>query len=163
MLAYEAVHRPYDWNCFPLGPPGCKAVIYEAPESQDFWASHGTDVWYIGPSRDHYPCNHFFVPDTRAYQVSSLAELFPQHYQVPFLMWNKHLQELIDKFVTTLTSSLPKNKPISCPVSWPNCLHHSLLQHHVDWHTHKWLLPREDIQLTPYVPPSQQVNAQRLE
>jgi hypothetical protein len=29
--AYEAVHGPYDWNCFPLAPPGCKAVIYEAP------------------------------------------------------------------------------------------------------------------------------------
>ncbi len=33
MLAYEAVHGPYDWNHFPLAPSGCKAVIYEAPES----------------------------------------------------------------------------------------------------------------------------------
>jgi hypothetical protein len=32
-LAYEALHGPYDWNRFPLAPPGCKAVIYEAPES----------------------------------------------------------------------------------------------------------------------------------
>ncbi len=33
MTAYEAIHGPYDWNHFPLAPPGCKAVIYEAPES----------------------------------------------------------------------------------------------------------------------------------
>jgi hypothetical protein len=67
MLAYEAVHGPYDWNHFPLTPPGCKAVIYEAPESQGSWASHSTDVWYVGPSRYHYWCNNFCVPNTRAY------------------------------------------------------------------------------------------------
>ncbi len=27
MLAYKAIHGPYDWNRFPLAPPGCKAVI----------------------------------------------------------------------------------------------------------------------------------------
>jgi hypothetical protein len=30
MSAYEAVHGPYNWNCFPPAPPGCKAVIYKA-------------------------------------------------------------------------------------------------------------------------------------
>jgi hypothetical protein len=110
MLAYEAVHGPYDWNRFPLAPPGCKAVIYEAPESQGSLASHGTNAWYVGPSQDHYRCNHFFVPDTRAYLVSGLAELFPQHCQVPFLMWNKHLQEVIDKLVTTVHKLPPKQQ-----------------------------------------------------
>ena len=27
ILAYEAIWGPYDWNHFPLAPPGCKAVI----------------------------------------------------------------------------------------------------------------------------------------
>ena len=52
--AYEALHGPYDWNRFPLAPPGCKAVIYEAPESRTSWGSHSTDAWYLGPSLDHY-------------------------------------------------------------------------------------------------------------
>jgi hypothetical protein len=107
----------------------------------------------------------FFVPNTRAYQLSGLAELFPQHCQVPFLMWNKHLQEVIDKLVTTL-HKLPQKKQIHIlsrvmaklsappPVATPCCLTHP---------SHEWLLPREDIQLTPYVPPSQQVDAQRVE
>ncbi len=64
MLAYEAIHGPYDWNCFPLAPPGCKAVIYKAPKSQGSWASRGTDAWYVGPSMNHYNCNHFFIPKT---------------------------------------------------------------------------------------------------
>ncbi len=54
MSAYEAVHGPYNWNHIPLAPPGCKAVIYEAPELRGSWASHGTDAWYVGPSLDHY-------------------------------------------------------------------------------------------------------------
>jgi hypothetical protein len=89
MAAYKAVHSPYNWNHFPLAPPGCKAVIYKAPELHGLWASHGTDAWYIGPLMDHYQCNHYFVPKTRAYRISGLAELFPQHCQVPFLMWNE--------------------------------------------------------------------------
>jgi hypothetical protein len=86
MSAYKAIHGPYDWNRVPLAPPGCKAFIYEAPELHGLWASHGTDAWYIGPSLDHYRCNHFFVPETRTYRVSGSAELFPQHCQVPYLM-----------------------------------------------------------------------------
>ena len=64
--AYEAIHGPYDWNRFPLAPPGCKAIIYESPESRGSWASRGTDAWYVSPSLDHYRCNHYFVPETRA-------------------------------------------------------------------------------------------------
>jgi hypothetical protein len=52
--AYEALHGPYDWNRFPLAPPGCKAVIYEAPESRTSRGSRGTDAWYLGPSLDHF-------------------------------------------------------------------------------------------------------------
>jgi hypothetical protein len=110
MSAYEAIHGPYDWNPFPLAPSGCKAVIYEAPEFQGSWASHGTDAWYVGPSQDHYQCSHFFVPNTRAYRVSGSAELFPQHCQMPYLMWNKNLQEVIDKLMTTLHELLPEKR-----------------------------------------------------
>jgi hypothetical protein len=43
--AYEALHGPYDWNQFPLAPPGCKVMIYEIPRSRTSWGSRGTDVW----------------------------------------------------------------------------------------------------------------------
>ncbi len=110
MSAYEAVHGPYNWNCFPLAPLGCKAVIYKAPESWGLWASHGTNAWYVGPSLDHYQCNHYFVPDTRAYRVLGLAKLFPQHCQVPFLLWNENFQEVIDELTTTLNELPPKQR-----------------------------------------------------
>ena len=29
ILAYKALHGPYDWNRYPLEPLGCKAIVYE--------------------------------------------------------------------------------------------------------------------------------------
>jgi hypothetical protein len=79
MLAYKAVHSPYNWNRFPLAPPGCKAVIYKVLKMHGLWASCDADAWYICQSIDHYRCNQYFVPKTRAYRISGSAELFPQH------------------------------------------------------------------------------------
>ena len=52
--AYAALIGPYDWNWYPLAPPGCKTIIYEAPAVRGSWASRSTDAWYLGPSKDHY-------------------------------------------------------------------------------------------------------------
>ncbi len=50
MLVYEAVHSPYNWNRFPLAPPGCKAVMYyESLQAWSLWESWGTNAWYVGP------------------------------------------------------------------------------------------------------------------
>ncbi len=154
MSAYEAIYGPYDWNWYPLAPPGCKAVIYEAPETRGSWASHGTDAWYLGPSLDHYRCNHYFVPDMRAYRISGSAELFPQHCQVPFLMWNENLQEVLGELRTSLQELPPeqrtkivsviKNKlDLRAPTQYTRTLTDA---------NHQWLLPRSDIQLNPYIP-----------
>jgi hypothetical protein len=109
-LAYEAIHGHYDWNHYPLTPPGCKAVIYKSPKFRGSWGGRGTDTWYVGPFLDHCRCNHFFVPKTHAYRISGSAELFPQHCQVPFLMWNEHLQEVIDELVKTFQEMLPEKQ-----------------------------------------------------
>jgi hypothetical protein len=70
MSAYEAIHGPYNWNQFPLAPLGCKAIIYKSSKAQGSWGTWGTDAWYLGPLVEHYRCNHYFVPKTRAYRTS---------------------------------------------------------------------------------------------
>jgi hypothetical protein len=151
---YEAVYGPYDWNCYPLAPPGCKAVIYESPRTRGSWASHGTDAWYLGPSVDHYQCNHFFVPDTRAYRVSGSAELFPQHCQDPFLLWNENFQEVIDELATTIREVPPNQRAKLFNLVYK---HLQLDKSNDSPRTltdasHTWMLPQGDIQLNPYVP-----------
>ena len=95
--AYEALHGPYDWNRYPLAPLGCKAVIYEDGNIRGLWASRGVDGWYLGPSMDHYRCDVYYVPETRAYRVSGSTELFPQHCQLLVLTPHQHLRKLTDE------------------------------------------------------------------
>jgi hypothetical protein len=141
-LAYEVIHGLYNWNRFPLAPPGCKAVIYESPKARTLWGSHGTDAWYVVPLLDHYRCNHYFVPETHVYRISGLVELFPQHCQVPCLMWNKHLQDVINELVTMLNKlSLEKRTRILTKVQQriasPMCDHSGRALTHK---SHDWLL-----------------------
>jgi hypothetical protein len=154
--AYEALHGPYDWNRFPLAPPGCKAVIYEAPESRTSWGSRGTDAWYLGPSLDHYRCNHFFVPETRAYRISGSAELFPQHCQVPFLLWNEHLQEVVDELVTTLQEMNPTKRTgvLTNIIKKIDTSCRDNDTRTITAPAHQWMLPDGDIQHHPYIHPA---------
>jgi len=111
--AYEAIWGPYDWNRFPLAPPGCKTVIYKSPAARGLWGSRGMDAWYLSPSLDHYRCNHYYVPETQAYHISGSAELFPRHCQVPFMSTNDNMKELMHEVVTTFKNMSGENKNVN--------------------------------------------------
>ena len=97
ILAYKALYGPYDWNRYPLAPLGCKAVIYEDRDIRGSWASRGMDRWYLGLSLDHYWCDVYYIPETRAYRVSGSTELLPQHCQLPTLTPYQHLRAPTDE------------------------------------------------------------------
>jgi hypothetical protein len=108
--AYEALNGPYNWERYPLAPPGCKAVIYEAPVVRGLWALQGTDAWLLGSLKDHYRCNLYYIPETRAYQVSGSAELFPQHCQVSILSNTAHLKALTKELATSTGEAVKTHK-----------------------------------------------------
>ena len=95
--AYEILNGPYDWNRYPLAPLGCKAIIYEDGDTRGSWASRGVDGWYLGPSLEHYRCDKYYVPETRAYRISGSTELFPQHCQLPDMTAHQHFRALTDE------------------------------------------------------------------
>jgi hypothetical protein len=103
--AYKALNGRYDWNQYPLAPLGCKAVIYKDGDIRGSWASRGVDGWYLSPSIDHYRCDVYYVPETRAYPVSGSTELFPQHCQLPNLTPHQHLRELMDELAVEGTKA----------------------------------------------------------
>ncbi len=74
------------------------------------WALQGTDAWLLGPLEDHYRCNLYYVPETRAYRVSGLAKLFPQHCQVPNLSNTAHLKALTKELVTSTREAVKTHK-----------------------------------------------------
>ena len=110
--AYETLYGPYDWNRYPLAPLGCKAIIYEDGDTRGSWASRGVDGWYLGPSLDHYRCNLYYVPDTRAYRISGTTELFPQHCQLPDMTAHQHYRALTDELSdgATMTGTTAKGR-----------------------------------------------------
>jgi hypothetical protein len=79
--AYEILNGPYDWNRYPLALLGCKAIVYEDGNTRGSWASQGVDAFYLGPAKDHYRCNNYYVPEMRAYRISGSTKLFQQHCQ----------------------------------------------------------------------------------
>jgi hypothetical protein len=95
--AYEILNGPYDWNRYPLAPLGCKAVVYEDGDTRGSWASRGIDAFYLGPAKDHYRCDVYYIPETRAYRISGSTELFPQHCQLPSLTQHQHFRALTDE------------------------------------------------------------------
>jgi hypothetical protein len=84
-----------------------------------------------------------------------LAKLFPQHCQVPFLLWNENFQEVIDELTMTLNELPPKQH-----AKYLTMVFKRLQLGQIDEPTctltvpaQAWMLPREDIQLNPYVTP----------
>jgi hypothetical protein len=54
---------------------------------------------------DHYQCDLYFVPKTRAYRISGSTELFLQHCQVPKLTPHQHLRALTKELANVTTSA----------------------------------------------------------
>jgi hypothetical protein len=128
------------------------------------WGSRGIDASCVRPSLDHYQCNHFFRLEMQAYWISGSAKLFPQHCQVPFLLWNKHLQEVTDELVTTL-KELPGPKRSGVLDNIKSRLEINDAQttkRTLTSHTHKWLLPQGDLQRVPIVAHTEQRVEQRV-
>jgi hypothetical protein len=90
------------------------------------------------------------------------TELFPQHCQVPFLLWNKHLQEVSDELVTMLRE-MPHNKQAGV------IQNKSQKMSETDKHmggkqiltcpAHEWLLPQGNLQRVPI---TEQMEQQRV-
>jgi hypothetical protein len=111
-LAYEILNGPYGWNRYPLAPLGCKAGVYEDGNTCGLWALQGIDVWYLGPSKDHYQCDLYYIIETQAYRTSGSTKLFPQHCQLPDMTPHQHLHALTDELAdkTPQASTTPKGK-----------------------------------------------------
>jgi hypothetical protein len=106
---------------------------------------------------DHYRCCHYFVPGTRAYRISGLAELFPQHCQVPCLTTEEHLKGLTTEMVTTLQKmTAEKQQRVLTLINAKLAAHHNTIpsDDFVMHPLHEWMLPDDDPQRSPQPQPN---------
>jgi hypothetical protein len=61
---------------------------------------------------DHYRCDWYYIPETRAYRISGSTELFPQHCQLPNLTPHQHFRALTDELTdaTAIASATQKGR-----------------------------------------------------
>jgi hypothetical protein len=62
--ANQELYSRFDFNKMPLAPLGTKALVYNDPATQTFWAPHATDGFYVSPTINHYRCLCFYIPAT---------------------------------------------------------------------------------------------------
>ena len=127
---------------------------YESLAARGSWGSRGTDTWYLGPLLDHYRCNHYFVPETRAYRISGSAELFPQHCQVPFLSTSDHMHELTNEVVSMLKNMTPEKQPRVLTLfqaKLADALTRPEGPAFLSSPCHAWILPEKDFQRVPQI------------
>jgi hypothetical protein len=85
-------------------------------------------------------------PRQGAYHISGSTELFPQHCQVPFLMWNEHLQEVSDELITIL-QEMPAGKQsgVLLDIKSKLALTNGTSKRTLTCSMHEWMLPPGDL------------------
>jgi hypothetical protein len=111
-LAYEMLEGPYNFIWYLVVPMGTRTIIYKDLDTRASWAPHVLDRRYLGPSKDHSRCHHYYVPKTRGYRISGSADLFPQHCREPSYTHYSHVQELSLELQEHLLTIGPKAKTL---------------------------------------------------
>jgi hypothetical protein len=65
--AYKALNRPYDWNRYPPPCWDAKQLYTKMGTPEDHGHHEVLMDGTLGPSMDHYRCDLYYIPKTRAY------------------------------------------------------------------------------------------------
>ena len=110
LSAWAYLHGNYDFNKWPLAPPGTRVVLHEKSDKRASWAYHGVDGWYIGPSMEHYRCVKIYVPETGKVRDADTVQFFPHSIQFPSTTTEDYLKQASNDILSIL-----KNPPSSLP------------------------------------------------
>jgi hypothetical protein len=99
--AWEHIRGPYDFHKHPLGPAGCKVVVYEGPATRASWGAHGHVGFYTGPALSHYRGFRVFLPETNRERVSETIVWFPRDVVMPGSSLTEHLDANISDLLHT--------------------------------------------------------------
>ena len=77
LSGYAQLHGEFNYNATPPSPPVTQFIVHEKPTVRVTWAPHGFKGWYLGPSMNHYHCQHIYITKTRGERDSDCVEFFP--------------------------------------------------------------------------------------
>ena len=103
LSAYAFLFGNYDFNRYPLAPPGTKIVVHAKPTDRASWGFHGRDGWTIGPSLEHYRCIKCFIPTTKSEINSDTLAFFPHEIPLPKVSAEDYLKQATQDIISLLT------------------------------------------------------------
>ena len=107
LSSYAFLFGNYDFNSWPMAPPGTKILIHEKPKQRSTWAPHGLEGWYIGPSIEHYRCIKAFIPSTFQERITDTVEFFPYNVPMPATSDADYLKQAADDILSILAKPSP--------------------------------------------------------
>ena len=81
--AYSYLFGPYDFNKYPMAPPGTRVIVHENPGNRTSWGYNSTTGWYIGPSLDHYRYMQCYMPITGVVRIIDALQYIPKAFAFP--------------------------------------------------------------------------------
>jgi hypothetical protein len=102
VLAYQYVHRNFDYNKMPLAPLRWAVQLYKSNTRRGTWAEHSTDGWYLGTSNKHYQCHKIYVKKTRSKRISDMVFFKRKYITQPTLMQADIIVKALDNLTHTL-------------------------------------------------------------
>ena len=73
----------FDYNATPMGPAGCRVLIYEPVNVRASWGAHAIDECYTGPAMHHYRSFTVFASKTRSIKISDTVQFRHATITVP--------------------------------------------------------------------------------
>ena len=93
-----------------MAQPGTKVVVHEKQNNRLSWAGHGTNVWYIGPSLEHYRCFKCYMLVTCRERDADTVEFSLTTTPFPHVSTDDYLRQAATDLVNILCA-LKNNIP----------------------------------------------------
>jgi hypothetical protein len=107
LSAYAQLFGQFDYNKTPLGPPGCRVVVFNRPEQRNSWDNHGEINYYVGPAMEHYRCFTTVNPSTSRDRIAETVEFFPHNFTMPALSSLDLAVKAIQQLIACLENPTP--------------------------------------------------------
>ena len=130
LSAYAYLFGPYDFNKYPITPPGTRMIVHDKPENQTSWRHHGTQGWYIGQTLDNYRCMQCYMPTTGILRITDTLKYIPKAFDLPKTTIEDYLQQAIGDIIEIMKDP-PKTITIFFNSRVPTTVRHRYSLHRI--------------------------------
>ena len=84
-----------------------KSLTYTLTAIRDSYTPYREDLWYMGPSMEHYRCFKLYIINTNEFFIIVVAKIYPQHFRMLQTSTVKTVQQSTKHLIKTLEISTP--------------------------------------------------------